>query len=76
MSTSFDISACESAESTGRVFTQDELKIMVDICPANQVRIISDEVHFLITYEDYKHIPILAVSEKAREIAIPGIQLQ
>ena len=55
---------------TGRVFTQDELKIMVDICAANQVRIISDEVHFLITYEDYKHIPILAVSEKAREIAI------
>lgn len=55
---------------TGRVFTRDELKIMVDICAANQVRIISDEVHFLITYEDYKHIPILAVSEKAREIAI------
>ena len=55
---------------TGRVFTQDELKIMVDICAANQVRIISDEVHFLITYEDYKHIPILAVSEIAREIAI------
>lgn len=55
---------------TGRVFTQDELKIMVDICAVNQVRIISDEVHFLITYEDYKHIPILAVSEKAREIAI------
>ena len=55
---------------TGRAFTQDELKIMVDICAANQVRIISDEVHFLITYEDYKHIPILAVSEKAREIAI------
>ena len=55
---------------TGRVFTQDELKIMVGICAANQVRIISDEVHFLITYEDYKHIPILAVSEEAREIAI------
>lgn len=55
---------------TGRVFTREELEKMVDICAAHQVKIISDEVHFLITYEDYKHIPILAVSEKAREIAI------
>lgn len=55
---------------TGRVFTREELEKMVDICAAYQVKIISDEVHFLITYEDYKHIPILAVSERAREIAV------
>lgn len=55
---------------TGRVFTQAELERMVDICEANGVRIISDEVHFLITYEGHKHIPILAVSDKARKIAV------
>lgn len=55
---------------TGRVFTQAELEKMVDICAANGVRIISDEVHFLVTYNGHKHIPILAVSDKAREISI------
>lgn len=55
---------------TGRVFTQEELEKIVDICAAHQVQIISDEVHFLVTYEAHKHIPILAVSDKAREIAV------
>ncbi len=55
---------------TGRVFTKTELEKMVEICAANGVRIISDEVHFLVTYGDNKHIPILAVSDKAREISI------
>lgn len=55
---------------TGRVFTQGELERMVDICAAHGVRIISDEVHFLVTYNSHRHIPILAVSDKAKEIAI------
>ena len=55
---------------TGRVFTLEELKKMVEICAKYGVKIISDEVHFLITYEEHKHIPILAVSEKARKISI------
>ena len=55
---------------TGRVFTQEELEKMVNICADNGVRIISDEVHFLVTYDDHKHIPILAISDKAREISI------
>ena len=49
---------------------QEELEKIVDICAAHQVQIISDEVHFLVTYEAHKHIPILAVSDKAREIAV------
>lgn len=55
---------------TGRVFTMEELNRMVEICAEYDVKILSDEVHFLVTYEDHKHIPILAVSETARKIAI------
>lgn len=55
---------------TGRVFTQEELDRMVTICTANGVRIISDEVHFLVTFDGHRHIPILAVSEKARKISV------
>ena len=55
---------------TGRVFTRNELERMVDICFENGVLILSDEVHCLITYDDKKHIPLLAVSDRAKEIGI------
>lgn len=55
---------------TGRIFTQEELSRMVDICYENNVLILSDEVHSLITYDGKKHIPLLAVSGRAREIGI------
>lgn len=54
----------------GRVFTREELIRMVDICYENDVLILSDEVHCLITYDDNKHIPLLAISDRAREIGI------
>lgn len=54
----------------GRVFTREELERFVDICYENDVLIISDEVHFLITFDDKKHIPILALNDRAREISI------
>jgi len=55
---------------TGRVFTIAELERLVQICADNGVKIISDEVHGLILYEDNKHIPILAVSEQAQRISV------
>lgn len=55
---------------TGRVFTLEELQRMVEICDRYKVIILSDEVHFLITYDGHKHIPIMDVSETARKISI------
>ena len=55
---------------TGRVFTKGELERMVDICYENGVLILSDEVHCLITYDENRHIPLLAVSDHAKEIGI------
>lgn len=60
---------------TGRVYTREELERLVDICYANGVRIISDEVHCLVLYEGHRHTPILAVSQKAQEISIQIVSL-
>ncbi|MBR0373765.1 MAG: aminotransferase class I/II-fold pyridoxal phosphate-dependent enzyme [Mogibacterium sp.] len=60
---------------TGRAFTQAELESMVDICAANGVTIISDEVHSLVVFDGARHIPILAVSETARRISMQVISL-
>ena len=60
---------------TGRVFTKEELNRLVDICYENNVKIISDEVHCLVLYGENKHTPILAVSEKAKEISVQIVSL-
>lgn len=39
------------------------------LCAKNGVRIISDEVHGHIVYDDLMHTPILAVSDTTRQIA-------
>ena len=55
---------------TGRVFTKEELERMVGICHDNNVKIISDEVHSLVLYGNRKHVPLLAVSDGAKDIGI------
>lgn len=59
----------------GKVFTREELERMVEICDRHQVKIISDEVHSLITYEEHYHLPILAVSEKARKLSVQIVSM-
>ena len=60
---------------TGRVYSREELERLVDICYANHVRIISDEVHGLVLYGNRKHIPILGVNQKAKSISIQIVSL-
>lgn len=60
---------------TGRVFSPEELEKMVEICRNNQVVIISDEVHSLVTYDDYRHTPILSVSDAARQTAVQVVSV-
>ncbi len=60
---------------TGRVFTRKELEKLVDICYSNGVKVISDEVHGMITYGGHEFIPLLAVSEKAKEIGVQIVSL-
>ena len=42
---------CSPHNPTGRVWSEEELEKMIDICIANDVLIISDEVHADIVYE-------------------------
>lgn len=60
---------------TGRVYTQNELEKLVDICDKYGVKIVSDEVHSLILYGENRHTPILAVNETARRISVQIMSL-
>lgn len=61
---------CNPANPVCKVFTKQELERIVDLCYENNVIIVCDEVHSDFCYEDNKHIPLFAVSDKAKKIGI------
>jgi len=63
---------CNPQNPTGRVFRQDELEKMAEICLRNDVIICSDEIHSDLVFSGHKHIPIASLSP---EIAAKTITL-
>lgn len=51
----------------GRVWTQEELALIADICYESHTLVISDEIHADLTLPPYKHPTFALVSEKARQ---------
>lgn len=57
---------CNPHNPFGRVWTQEELRQMAEICWEEKVLVISDEIHADLTLAPYRHVPFASVSEKAR----------
>jgi len=54
----------------GRVWREDELKKIGDICVEHDVRIISDEIHGDIVYKPHKYTPMASISEAIANITM------
>lgn len=61
---------CSPHNPVGRVWTKEELEQLVSICLANDVLILSDEIHQDITMPGHTHIPTATLSEEAASICI------
>ena len=61
---------CSPHNPVGRVWTEEELRRITDICLKHHVYIVSDEIHGDFVYEGYKHIPLLTLDERLKEISI------
>lgn len=55
---------------SGRVFTQEELERLGDICRKYGVVVVSDEVHSIITYGTHFHIPAAAACPSMEENSV------
>lgn len=55
---------CNPHNPTGRVFTEDELLKIGDLCKKHDVTIISDEIHSDFIFKPHKHIHIASLSEE------------
>ncbi len=61
---------CNPQNPTGRVFRQDELETMAEICLENQIIICSDEIHSDLIFPGYRHIPIASIAPEIAEQTI------
>jgi cystathionine beta-lyase len=62
---------CNPHNPVGRVFSEEELKKLADICLQNDVVLCSDEIHCdLILDEGKKHIPLGSISKEIEQNSI------
>lgn len=57
---------CNPHNPVGRVWTEEELTRMYEICKKNNTLIVSDEIHGDIVYGNHKHTPYFAISEEIK----------
>ena len=55
---------CSPHNPVGRVWTEDELRRMGEICFKHKVIVVSDEIHCDFTYEGHKHITFPSLGEE------------
>nr|WP_315019877.1 MalY/PatB family protein [uncultured Aminipila sp.] len=55
---------CSPHNPVGRVWTEDELKRLGEICIRNNVLVVTDEIHSDLIYPPNRHIPFGKISEE------------
>ncbi|MDF2681358.1 MAG: cystathionine beta-lyase [Brevibacillus sp.] len=64
---------CNPHNPVGRVWTQEELAMLGQICIKNNILVISDEIHCDLVYKGHKHIPFASISEEFADHSITCI---
>ncbi len=59
---------CSPHNPIGRVWTEEEMKQLTDLCVKYGVYLFSDEIHSDVIFSDAKHYPAIRVNEKVREL--------
>ncbi len=64
---------CNPHNPSSRVFTEDELRRMGEICLKYHVMVLSDEIHCDIVYKPHRHIPFASLDKRFEENSITFI---
>lgn len=64
---------CNPHNPAGRVWTQEELTRMGEICFRHDVMIISDEIHCELVFPEYRYIPFASISEEFADRSVTCI---
>ena len=58
------------SNTTGMMYTEDELKAIADVAVKHNIYVISDEIYEKLVYTDTKHISIASLGDKIKDLTI------
>ncbi|MFO8062587.1 MAG: MalY/PatB family protein [bacterium] len=61
---------CSPHNPVGRVWTENELTSIAEICADNNIMIFSDEIHMDVVYPPHKHNPLASLGRDISDITI------
>lgn len=61
---------CSPHNPVGRVWSEEELRRLGEICIKHDILILADEIHSDLIYKGHKHIPIASLSKELQERTI------
>jgi len=55
---------------TGAVYTEEELRAIVEVAADEEILILSDEIYEHLVYDDVKHVSVASLTPEARDLTI------
>jgi len=64
---------CSPHNPVGRVWREEELLEILEVCLENNIVVFADEIHSDLVYAPNRHIPFASLNEKAKDITLTAI---
>lgn len=64
---------CSPHNPVGRVWSEEELMRLGQICMKHNILVVADEIHFDLVYKKYSHVPFARISEEFLDHSITCI---
>ncbi len=64
---------CSPHNPVGRVWREEELRAIAEVCYENDIIVFADEIHCDLVYKPNRHIPFASLSAHARDISVSAI---
>ena len=64
---------CSPHNPVGRVWREEELHAIAEVCYENGITVFADEIHCDLVYKPNKHTPFASLSKEARDISLTAI---
>jgi cystathionine beta-lyase len=64
---------CSPHNPVGRVWREEELRRLADICLEHGITVFADEIHSDLVYKPYRHIPFASLDEAVNRITVTAM---
>lgn len=64
---------CSPHNPVGRVWREEELRRLAEICLEHGIRVVADEIHSDLVFAPHRHLPFISLGEAVRDITLTAL---